>query len=232
MEGREPEGMDAETAALFPSEFEESELGLIPRGWSCSPITKISTVHSGGTPKRAVDEYWGGSIPWYSVVDAPTSGEVFVIETSENITEAGLDNSAAKMLPHGATIISARGTVGKLAVTCGPMTINQSCYALKGSLGDFFTYFTTAASIDWLKQNVHGAVFDTITKATLDGLLVLRPSDAAARAFDGAVSPIMRKVELCVREARTLAKLRDQLLPRLISGSLRVDDSKAVLEAA
>ncbi|MDP1543432.1 MAG: restriction endonuclease subunit S [Polycyclovorans sp.] len=230
--GEAPPGLAPDLAALFPDRFVDSELGEIPEGWACSPITKIAAVHSGGTPKRAVDEYWGGTIPWYSVVDAPRLGEVFVIETSEHITEAGSTNSAAKALPHGVTIISARGTVGKLALTCGPMTINQSCYALKGTLGDFFTYFTIAASIDWLKQNVHGAVFDTITRATLDGLLVIRPSDQAARAFEDTVRPIMLRIEACSREARVLAKLRDLLLPRLISGKLRVEDAEAAMEAA
>ncbi len=90
--GKAPAGLAPDLAALFPDRFVDSELGEIPEGWACRPITEISVVHSGGTPKRAHPEYWGGSVPWYSVVDAPQAGEVFVIETSEQITEAGLAN--------------------------------------------------------------------------------------------------------------------------------------------
>lgn len=230
--GEKPAGLADDIAALFPDRFVESEIGEVPEGWTCCPLPQIAAVHSGGTPKRAIAEYWGGSIPWFSVVDTPSPGQVFVIETSEHITEAGLANSAAKVLPNGSTIISARGTVGKLALTCAPITMNQSCYALKGTLGDFFTYFTVTASIDWLKQNVHGAVFDTITRATLDGLLVIRPSDHVAVAFDKTVRPLMQRIETCGREALVLTKLRDILLPRLISGKLRVEDAETMIEEA
>lgn len=230
--GEKPAGLAEDVAALFPDRFVDSEIGDVPEGWICCPLPQIAAVHSGGTPKRAIAEYWGGSIPWFSVVDTPSPGQVFLIETSEHITEAGLANSAAKVLPNGSTIISARGTVGKLALTCAPMTMNQSCYALKGTLGDFFTYFTVAASIDWLKQNVHGAVFDTITRATLDGLLVIRPSDHVAVAFDQTVRPLMQRIETCGREALVLTKLRDILLPRLISGKLHVEDAETMIEEA
>jgi type I restriction enzyme S subunit len=179
-----------------------------------------------------VTEYWEGDIPWYSVVDAPKGSDTFVVQTSEYITQLGLAKSAAKLLPAGVTIMSARGTVGKLALTCGPMTINQSCYAMKGGLGDYLTYFTIAQSVEWLKQNVHGAVFDTITKATLDGMMVVIPPGKVARAFEVVVKPLMVRIETSVRERHTLLGIRDLLLPRLISGKLRVNDAAAIIKEA
>jgi type I restriction enzyme S subunit len=71
-EGREPEGIDADTTALFPDSFEESELGLVPKGWNQVPFTDTAHVIGGGTPKTSMPEYWNGDIPWFSVVDAPT----------------------------------------------------------------------------------------------------------------------------------------------------------------
>ncbi len=228
--GEKPPGLADDIAALFPDRLVDSELGEIPEGWVYQPITRIASVLSGGTPKRSVIEYWDGDIPWYSVVDSPTDGNMFVVRTSEYITQLGLEKSAAKLLPAGVTILSARGTVGKLALTCCPMTINQSCYAIKGDLGDYFTYFTIAQSIEWLKQNVHGAVFDTITKATLDGMTVVTPSEKAIQAFEIVVKPLMVRIESSVRERLALSSIRDLLLPRLISGKLRVEDAEPIIE--
>ena len=108
--GLEPEAMSADLAALFPSEFEESALGLIPKGWSAPPYSENIVIHSGGTPKTSMPEYWNGDIPWFSVTDAPAAGQVFVLKTEKHITKAGLANSPARLLPHRSTIISARGT--------------------------------------------------------------------------------------------------------------------------
>lgn len=222
MAGRAPVGMDADTASLFPDELVESELGLIPKGWEICSFSSIIDIWSGGTPKTKVEDYWDGGIPWFSVVDAPAKGEVFVIETDKTITQEGLNNSPTKILPIGSTIVSARGTVGRTAVVCGPMTMNQSCYALKGHLGDWFTYLGLSRQIDWLKHHAHGGVFDTITRSTFDGLLVCKPSEESAYKFEALVEPIFRRIEFLVRESADLAKLRDTLLPRLISGKLRL----------
>jgi len=135
-EGRAPEGMDEATAALFPDSFEESELGLVPKGSRVCSFTETLDVIGGGTPKTSVDEFWNGNIPWFSVVDAPATSDVFVVDTEKHITDAGLNGSSTKLLPAGTTIISARGTVGRLALTGRNMAMNQSCYGLRGKAGD------------------------------------------------------------------------------------------------
>ncbi|MGV8893348.1 MAG: restriction endonuclease subunit S [Burkholderiaceae bacterium] len=161
-EGRTPEGMDVETAALFPDSFEESELGLVPDGWNRIPFTNTVEVIGGGTPKTSIPEYWDGDIPWFSVVDAPVITDVFVIDTKKHATEQGIKNSSTKLLPEGTTIISARGTVGRLALVGRAMAMNQSCYGLRGKSGDaYFTYFSTYRLVESLKQRSHGSVFDS-----------------------------------------------------------------------
>jgi type I restriction enzyme S subunit len=110
-------------AYLFPDRFEDSELGEIPTEWWVRPFSAMVEVIGGGTPKTSVSEYWDGSIPWFSVVDASSESDVCVIITEKCITREGLENSAARLLPEGTTIISARGTVSKLALVGVPMTI-------------------------------------------------------------------------------------------------------------
>jgi len=224
MEGREPAGMDAETAALFPDGFERMDGQEVPEGWKIGSLTTVVEVLGGGTPKTTVDEYWDGQIPWFSVVDAPNLSDVFVIDTEKKITEFGLNNSSAQILPVGTTIITARGTVGKIALVAVPMAMNQSCYGLSGKdgYGPFFTYFLTRDAVSILKQNTHGSVFDTITRQTLNDAHVIIPTKGACGAFEKQVEHLLKRIESNLFESRTLAALRDTLLPKLISGEVRV----------
>ena len=226
MEGRTPDSMDEATAALFPDSFEESGLGLVPKGWRVCAFTETVNVIGGGTPKTSVSEYWDGSIPWFSVVDAPVTTDVFAIDTQKHITEAGIANSSTKLLPAGTTIISARGTVGKLAMAGCKMAMNQSCYGLRGKAGDdYFPYFSTFRLVETLKQSTHGSVFDTITRDTLAGVIVTYPEQRIIKAFESLLAPVMRRIRTNLQQAQTLATLRDTLLPRLISGQLRLPEA-------
>lgn len=221
MQGRAPDGMDEATAALFPDKFQESELGLIPKGWSAIPFRESINVIGGGTPKTTVAEFWGGDIPWFSVVDAPNSSDVFVLDTEKHITEVGLNGSSTKLLPVGTTIISARGTVGRLALTGAPMAMNQSCYGLRGKAGDqYFTYFGTTRLVQQLKQRAHGSVFDTITQETFAGVSLVYPNPDVITAFEALVDSLMLRVKKNLMQANSLEELRDTLLPRLVSARL------------
>jgi type I restriction enzyme S subunit len=221
MQGRVPEGMDEATAALFPDSFDESDLGGVPKGWSMIPFRDSINVIGGGTPKTSMPEYWGGDIPWFSVVDAPSVSDVFVVDTEKHITEAGLNGSSTKLLPAGTTIISARGTVGRLALTGRSMAMNQSCYGLRGKAGDqYFTYFSTTRLVEQLKQRAHGSVFDTITQETFAGVSLCYPATEVIQAFEQLVEPLLMRIRENLIQANSLASLRDALLPRLISGQL------------
>jgi len=232
-EGREPEGMDAATAVLFPSEVEESELGTLPKGWKALPFSETIEILGGGTPKTSVPEYWEGDIPWFSVVDAAADGQVFTISTEKHVTDAGVANSSTRILPPWTTIISARGTVGKLAMTGRPMAMNQSCYGLAPKLPgcEPMVYLSSQRIVEELKRLAHGGVFDTITRATLASVKVVTPEPQVALAFCALVRPIFERIQLGCEHAQALSQLRDTLLPRLISGKLRLPEAEAAIEA-
>jgi type I restriction enzyme, S subunit len=233
MEGRQPEGMDEETAALFPDSFEESGLGLIPTQWSARSFHEMIRIIGGGTPKTSNPDYWGGHIPWYSVVDVPSGADTFVVNTEKKITQAGLEGSSTKLLPFGTTIISARGTVGKLALTGCEMAMNQSCYGLRGQNNDiYFTYFSAQRLVEHLKQQAHGSVFDTITTATFKGVRVASPPPSIIAKFETNVEILMERVLVNLKTLTSLAQLRDTLLPRLISGQLRLSEAQEQVENA
>ncbi|NCJ09559.1 restriction endonuclease subunit S [Serratia marcescens] len=216
------------TADLFPSAMQDSELGEIPEGWESSSLSKKIKLTGGGTPKRSEPEYWDGDICWYSVKDAPAESDIFVIDTAEKITKKGLNKSSTKLLPIGTTIISARGTVGKLALTATEMAMNQSCYGISGGefSGPLLTYLKVKQCVDVLKRNTHGAVFDTITTSTFETVPTLTASKNVNNQFDKIVTPLFRAIENNLRANIALTQLRDTLLPKLLSGEITLPDTE------
>ena len=218
------DGMDASIADLFPDRLVDSELGPIPEGWEVGVLDDAIELLSGGTPRTSVASYWGGDIPWYTAKDAPSLSDVFVLDTERTITQAGVENSATNILPFGTTIITARGTVGRLACLGVPMAINQTCYGIRGARGypNFFTYWNVRRTVDELQVRTHGTIFDTITRQTFKLVETALPPSELAEAFELTVTPVMRRILCNLLESRTLATLRDALLPKLVSGKLRV----------
>ncbi len=189
--------------------------------WGEKSLSEQLEILSGGTPKTSEKSYWDGDIPWFSVVDAPSGSNLFTIQTTKNITEAGLKKSAAKLIPKHTTIISARGTVGKLAIAGREMTINQSCYALKSDT-PFYSYLMIDRCLLDIKARVHGSVFDTITRNTFDQLKFTAPPSNIITDFENRVEPLFLQILRNVEEIQTLTTLRDTLLPRLINGKVKV----------
>jgi len=128
-----------------------SLLGEIPKGWEIVAFTEIADVLSGGTPKTDVAEYWDGEIPFFTPRDAPDC--FYVQYTDKQITELGLSKCASELYPPDTVLITARGTVGKVALPSVPMAMNQSCYALRGRPGipQRFLFLMTLQQVDYLK---------------------------------------------------------------------------------
>ncbi|MGB0901984.1 restriction endonuclease subunit S [Halocynthiibacter sp.] len=217
----------ATLAPLFPTKLGDDGL---PEGWDEQPFEALVEIVGGGTPKTKVAEYWGGDIPWFSVVDAPTQGAVYVHSTEKSITTAGLENSSARMVPEGTTIISARGTVGKIGMAPGDMTFNQSCYALrpKKPVGERFIFLATGQLVERLKAMAHGSVFSTITRNTFSSLSFAGAGEPCYTAFEEIIAPLFAKIKANGQENQTLAEMRDLLLPKLMSGEIRLKDAKVV----
>lgn len=212
------------TAELFPSAMQESELGEIPEGWEVLPLSEMVELIGGGTPKKSEPSFWDGDICWFSVKDAPADGNVFVVDTEDKITEEGLIRSSTKLLPIGTTIITARGTVGKLALAGISTAMNQSCYGVIGSdgTGPYLNYLRVCKAVDTLKRNTHGAVFDTITRSTFETVMQPRPGLALRQRFEKVVKSIFEGIKNNLLQSNTLSGARDFLLPKLLSGELSV----------
>jgi type I restriction enzyme S subunit len=166
--------------------------------WSSITLADAIELIGGGTPKTTTPEYWNGDIPWLSVVDFNT-GKKFVSDTEKKITQKGLQNSSTKLLHKGDIIISARGTVGAMAVLAKPMTFNQSSYGIRGipkkSLTDYL-YYLVRDAISVLQQIAHGGVFDTITRDTFKNITIELPSLPEQKAIAAVLSSLDDKIDL------------------------------------
>lgn len=216
---------------LFPDRLDENDK---PATWQDKPLSKFFSIIGGGTPKTSVVDYWSGDIPWFSVVDTPSPGSVFVIETEKSITEKGLLESSARLVPEGTTIISARGTVGNLAMTGRPMAFNQSCYGLRGlgDVGDGFVFLAAQNMVGRLQSMAHGSVFSTITRDTFEAVTLAAPSQKLLTAFEKTVHAFFQRIKANVFESHALTQTRDLLLPKLMSGEIRIRDAGKTAEAA
>ena len=233
--GEQRKPLPAEIQRQFPSRFVfTEEMGWVPEGWEVKPLDSIIELIGGGTPKTSNDAYWDGDIPWFSVVDAPSPSDVFVIHTEKTITQEGLDSSSAKLLPKGTTIISARGTVGKCAVVAHPMAMNQSCYGIRGLHGipDYYTYYTILLRVSELQQRGHGSVFNTITRDTFKTIKTCVSNHELLSIYDETVTPYMGRIVDNIAQVQSLSRLRDTLLPKLLSGQIRISEAEAMIERA
>ena len=204
------------------SEFFVSELGHIPKGWNIQKFSTITEILSGGTPKTNSLEYWNGDIKWVSIKD--TEQTPFIINTEKKITKLGVLQSNAKILPIYTIIISARGTVGNCAILSEPMAINQSCYGLEGKnrVGHIFLFYLLKNTLHVFLANVHGTVFDTITRTTFDSIDVIVPPKEIINKFEQLAKPFFDIIMRNQIQISILSNLRNFLLPKLMSGEIRV----------
>lgn len=165
--------------------------------WKEYRYTDLATIIGGGTPKTSVSDYWNGEIPWLSVKDfLPVTK--YVYDTEKHISELGLLNSSTKLLEKNDIVISARGTIGAMAMIPYPMCFNQSCFGLRGNnvVDKNFLYYLTRTKVNELRKSAHGSVFDTITRETFDNLRCLVPPLQTQQKIGNILSSLDSKIEL------------------------------------
>ena len=165
--------------------------------WKEYKYTDLCTLIGGGTPKTSEPSYWGGDIPWLSVKDFGND-EKYVYSTEKTITEAGLNNSSTKLLRRDDIIISARGTVGAIAMLASEMAFNQSCFGIRSNdiVEQHYLYYLTKTKISELQKNSHGSVFDTITRDTFAKIDCVIPSKKIQRQIASILSSLDDKIEV------------------------------------
>lgn len=217
-------GMDDDTAALFPNSFDGSEFGEIPRGFTHARFDSFCEVLLGGTPSKSKPDFWDGSIPW---INSGAINDFRILEATRFITELGLSKSSCKLLPTGTTVIAITGaTLGQFSRVEIETAANQSVIgirALDNALKDY-VYLWIANNIGQLTAKSTGGAQQHINRNDVSEQLVLLPTAEIAAKFSEFVEPFFESISNLMFQNLTLARLRDSLLPRLISGELEISD--------
>ncbi|WP_367575467.1 restriction endonuclease subunit S [Tistlia consotensis] len=230
-EGRDP-GLPPHLTDLFPARLVETDHGEVPEGWNVSRIGNEVRVVGGSTPSTRNPAFWDGEINWATPKDLSSLEGPALLETSRRITSAGLAKIGSGLLPVGTVLLSSRAPIGYLAIAEIPVSVNQGFVAMvcEGRLSNVFAWLWTQANMEAILQNANGSTFQEISKSNFRPLPVIVPTDDVLEAFDGPVQSLHSRIVSCERETRTLAALRDTLLPQLISGDLRVKDAETFLD--
>ncbi|MEN0589099.1 restriction endonuclease subunit S [Kurthia gibsonii] len=208
-------------------EMVESELGEIPKGWNLKYLSENVDFLSGGTPKTKEETYWNGTIPFFTPKDAKNS--LYTTTTEKSITDLGLEKCNSKLYPKNTLFITARGTVGKLALANRPMAMNQSCFALKHKEGkQFYLYNVVENLVKEIILGANGAVFNAINLNDLKRLKYAYSNERLIINFENKVSRFYEKMSLLEEENINLQQLRDTLLPKLLSGEIEIPDDLEV----
>lgn len=223
--------LEAQAQALFRSwfvdfepfrdgPFVDSELGKIPQGWKVGNYTDIVEIKGGGTPKTGIQEYWDGTIPFFSPKDVGAS--CFVLDTEKHITAKGLENCNSSLFQTNTVFITARGTVGKVVMTGTEMAMNQTNYALLGkqNISQYYVYHITRQLVTRLLKKANGAVFNAITTRDFTSEQIIIPPFSTIRQFSDVVKPIYENILLNDVQSNRLSALRDILLPKLMAGEI------------
>ena len=231
--GLEPEGMDADTAALFPDSLEESELGLVPEGWLVKPIGDAVECIGGGTPNTKEPSYWEpAEHAWTTPKDLSGLQSPVLLNTERKLSTLGLAKVSSGLLPAGTLLLSSRAPIGYLAIAQMPIAVNQGYIAMPsgGELSPLYMLFWCRQNMEGIKARANGSTFMEISKKAFRPIPALVPSAKVLVAFANVADPIFERLIENERQAQTLTQLRDILLPRLISGELRLPEAKANVE--
>lgn len=209
-----------------------SELGPIPRGWSVAPIGNVVEVVGGNTPRTEEPAFWeGGTHCWTSPKDLSGNECPVLLDTSKRITDAGLAEVSSGLLPAGTFLLSSRAPIGYTAISAMPVAVNQGYVAIppSGNLSAIFLLFWTRANMDAIKSRASGTTFPEISKRNFRSIPIAVPSKELRARFDAATRPLFDRLVAAMRESRTLTSLRDLLLPKLLSGELRIPDAEKLV---
>ena len=230
--GEPPQGMDDATAALFPDSFEESELGMIPKGWRVEPIGDAVECVGGGTPNTKNTEFWEPEeFAWTTPKDLSGIQSPVLLETERKLSAIGLAKVSSGLLPIGSLLMSSRAPIGYLAITQIPVAINQGYIAMLpgGCLPPIYLLFWCQQNMEVIKNHANGSTFMEISKKAFRPLPAIIPDESIISAFTDLAEPLFARLVANEQQAQTLAQLRDTLLPKLISGRLRLPEAEALL---
>jgi type I restriction enzyme S subunit len=186
----------------------------------------LGSVVGGGTPKSSEPSYWTpAEVAWITPKDMTAlEGAPVIKRGGRQISHAGLRSSAAKLLPTGSVVYSSRATLGLIAITRAPLATNQGFISVVPDprYGSAFVYCVLTALRKKINDRANGSTFMEVNKTNFKAVTCPSPSEDRLLAFHGSAEPLIDRIAAAIDESRTLTAIRDALLPKLVSGQIRV----------
>ncbi len=204
-----------------------------PVGWTYSEIGKEVRAVGGGTPSTKEQSYWsGGDHYWATPKDLSKLEAPVLLSTDRKITDAGVSKISSGLLPIGTVLLSSRAPIGYLAITEVPTAINQGFIAMvcQQRLPNTFVLLWCHENLDYIKGIASGSTFAEISKRAFRPVPVVVPSEPILTAYDGLIRPLYDRIVMNTKESETLTETRDLLLPKFMSGEIRLRDAGKMVE--
>jgi type I restriction enzyme S subunit len=217
---RQNQTLEAMAETLFRQWFlEEAE-----EVWEVVTLDDVISVKGGTTPSTKEPAYWDGDVYWTSPRDLSNHNSVFLFNTERKITQLGLSKIGSGLMPVGTILLSSRAPIGYLAIADIPVAINQGYIAIVCDkiLSNYFMYLWCKINMDEIKNAGNGSTFEEISKSNFKALSITIPPKQKLELFDKTIEPVFNKIRNNKLYLRDLEQLRDNLLPKLMSGEVRI----------
>ena len=197
----------------------------VPERWHVSVIGNVCDAVGGGTPSTKIDEYYrDGRIKWVTPTDITRNSSLILLDTEKHITDEGLHNSSAKMLPPYTILMTSRASVGYFGLCEHPVCTNQgfiSCIPHDEKIR-FYLLYNLMYRVEEIRGKATGSTFLEITKKNFRELPILIPDTSILCQFNEVVTPIIKQMEVLTKAIKMLQEARDRLLPKLMNGEIEV----------
>lgn len=195
--------------------------------WAIGTINDLGAVVGGSTPSKAKPEYYTETgIAWITPKDLSVNKSKFISHGENDITELGLKNSSATIMPEGTVLFSSRAPIGYIAVAAGEVATNQGFKSIvpKPEIGTAFVYYFLKHNLPIIEGMASGSTFKEVSGSTMKGVPAVIPDTDTIARFNDFCSPIFAQQRILEEQNHSLAALRDNLLPKLMSGEVDVSD--------
>ena len=209
------------------SYFQELFVDNADPEWAIGTISDLGTVVGGSTPSKAKPEYYTESgIAWITPKDLSNNKSKFVSHGENDITELGLRNSSASIMPEGTVLFSSRAPIGYIAIAAGEVTTNQGFKSVvpKPEIGTPFVYFFLKNTLPVIEGMASGSTFKEVSGSTMKNVPAVIPDAETLAKFSDFCAPIFAQQRILEEQNQSLATLRDNLVPKLMSGEIDVTD--------
>ena len=195
--------------------------------WTTGTISDLGDVVGGSTPSKAKPEYYTESgIAWITPKDLSINKSKFISHGENDITELGLRDSSATIMPEGTVLFSSRAPIGYIAIAAGEVTTNQGFKSVvpKPEIGTAFVYFFLRHNLPVIEGMASGSTFKEVSGNTMKNIPAFIPDAETLARFNDLCTPIFAQQRILEEQSQSLAALRDSLLPKLMSGEIDVSD--------